>query len=74
MILKLQFARLAYMKLFVNLEVSSFLNVSNLLRVSTASSKESKRTLWILGLCQWCFETGDFQTDLGDTLNQFGGH
>ena len=72
MILKLQLARLAYMKLFVNLEVSSFLIVTNLLRVSTASSKSLRgRSEFLAGVN--VFETGDLQTDLGDTLNQFGG-
>ena len=40
-----RFARHTYRKFLVNLEVSSFLNVSNLLSVSRASSKESKRPI-----------------------------
>ena len=54
-IMQLRLARHTYRKLFVNLAVSRFLNVFNLLSVSRASSKEFKRKLCIIGSVQWCF-------------------
>ena len=53
--------RLGYWELLVNLEISSFINVSNLLSVSRASSEESRRTLRIISSSQCCFWNKGFE-------------